>query len=156
MRELGSRALTYEGHPPRPGKAYEVELTSGQKIRAWRADNGEDYYCHGLTFGGKEAPGGLVSPFGDDIPTILREHYQLVEKEAHARAGDILVWRGVEANDVIHSAILTDPVMAQGKDYLDYSTRIQTKNGIEPETSMTLQRLVEDYYGESYNIYRRK
>jgi hypothetical protein len=139
------------------GIILEVELTSGQTVSVWRAENGQDYFCHGLTFGGKEAPGGVVSPLGNDVPTILRGHYDLIP-EGQARAGDILVWRGASANDVIHSAILTNPVLTTGKNYLDYATRLQTKNGITPETNMSLEDLIVEPigYGESYNAYRRR
>ncbi|MCI0456968.1 MAG: hypothetical protein L0Z62_08320 [Gemmataceae bacterium] len=139
-----------------PGTVLAVELTSGVKVEVWRADNGQDYFCHGLTFGGKAAPEGVVSPLGDHIPAILQGHYELVLPEGQARAGDILVWRGLSAKDVVHSAILTDPGKEAGKNYLDYSARLQTKNGITPETTMTLRTLVETHYGESYNVYRRK
>jgi hypothetical protein len=121
----------------------------------WRANNGQDYFCHGLTFGGTEAPGGPISPLGDHVPTILRGHFEVLA-EADAKAGDILVWRGVSVSDVVHSAILTDPLPATGATYLDYAARLQTKNGIQPEANMTLGTLVENYFGESYNAYRRK
>lgn len=76
--------------------------------------------------------------------------------EAHAAAGDVLVWRGVASQTTPHSAVLTDPVVAQGKSYLDEdATRLQTKNGLSPETNMTLKELNESY-GESYNTYRKQ
>src|SRR5215813_1764419 len=111
MRAVHPHTLRYKGIPPIPGEIFEVELTSGHKVRVWRGEDGAHYFCHGLTFGGKEAPGGIVSPWGEDVPIILQNHYNLVEAEAQAKAGDILVWRGIEANDVIHTAILTDPVL---------------------------------------------
>lgn len=154
LREIGPYPLRYSGQSV-PGKVYEVELGSGETIRVWRAEDGREYFCHGLTFGGKEAPGGPVSPFSNFVPTILGRHYVPVP-EAQAQAGDILVWRGVDANEVEHSAILTGPVLEAGKDYLGYSTRLQTKNGINPETNLALGNLIEDFYGESYNVFRRK
>ena len=39
--------------PPVPGTECEIELTSGDTIRVWRADDRVSYFCHGLTFGGK-------------------------------------------------------------------------------------------------------
>jgi hypothetical protein len=140
-----------------PGKTLDVELTSGPIIRVWRADNCQEYFCHGLTFGGKKAPGGVVSPSGNHVATILSCHYDLIP-EAHAQAGDILVWRGGGPNEVVHSAILTDPVVAEGTSCLDYSSRLQSKNGFLPEANMTLEELIEGEhgYGESYNTYRRK
>jgi hypothetical protein len=33
---------------------------------------------------------------------------------------------------------------------------LQTKNGIQPETNMTLRALVATDYGEAYNVYRPK
>jgi hypothetical protein len=154
LKEVGPQELKYQDRTV-PGKIFEVELTSGANVHVWCADNGEEYFCHGLTFRGKEAPGGVISPLGDHVPTILRGHYESIP-EAQARAGDILVWHGASANDVIHSAILTDPIIAPGKEVLDYAARLQTKNGILPEATMTLGQLIESYYGESYQVYRRR
>jgi hypothetical protein len=137
------------------GRVYEVELTSGEKVQVWRAEDGNQYFCHGLTFGGKEAPGGAVSPYGKDVPTILRSYYKPV-RESEVKTGDILVWRGIDPDEVVHSAVLIDPVWDEGGQYLGYSARLQTKNGFEPETTMTLRQLVDGLYGESYNTYSRK
>jgi hypothetical protein len=138
-----------------PRKVLEVELTGGEKVRVWRADDGQDYFCHCLTFGGKGAPGGAASPLAEHVPTILAAHYEAIP-ESQARAGDILVWQGAGPNEVVHSAILAEPVVTPGKGYLDYASTLRTKNGIMPETDMTLGRLVERYYGESYRAYRRR
>lgn len=133
---------------------YEVKLTSGKAIRVWRADDGRQYFCHGLTFGGKDAPGGVISPYtGTPVETILQEHYQLVP-EAEAKSGDILVWRGIAPETTPHSAVLTAPLVTPGRGYLDLSTRLQTKNGLSPEKATTLGESI-DVYGESYNVYRR-
>ena len=61
-------------------------------------------------------------------------------------------------DDTPHSAILTEPVVPPGKDYLDYSSKVQTKNGRLPETVMTLERLTGDEftYGDSFTVFRRK
>jgi hypothetical protein len=152
LREIGRYDLWYEN--PVPGAMHEVELTSGKTtIRVWRADDGRQYFCHGLTFGGKDAPGGPVSPFtGEAVETILQGHYQPVP-EAEARPGDILVWRGLAPDTTPHSAILTDAVIAPGKDYLDEATRLQSKNGMQPEQNLSLGQLIRDY-GESYNVFR--
>src|SRR5437667_10494347 len=100
MREAGPRSLPYE--QPVHGMVFEVELTSGAKVRVFRADDRQFYFCHGLTFGGKEAPGGAVSPFsGKDVRTILENHYRVVEPESAAVAGDILVWKGL-GDDTTH------------------------------------------------------
>src|SRR5258707_5644393 len=73
------------------GKMCEIELASGKTVRVWRSDDGRQYFCHGFTFGGKEAPGGPISPYtGKSVETILQEHYQLIP-ETEARPGDILV-----------------------------------------------------------------
>jgi hypothetical protein len=155
MKELGPYVLHYAD--PIPGKLYEIELTTGKTIHLWQADNGQDYFCHCLTFGGKDAPvGGPVSPLGDYVPSILREYYEPVIPEGQGQPGDILVWRGIDANEVMHSAILSQVVPTRKKTYLDSSSELQTKNGREPETIMTLEELIVDYYGESYNVFRRK
>jgi hypothetical protein len=154
LKEIGPHELHYQGKPV-PGKVYEMELTSGKSILVWRSEDGQQYFCHGLTFGAREAPGGAISPYtGKPVETILEEYYQM-NPEGQARAGDILVWRGVAPETTPHSAILTDPILAQGKSYLADSTRLQTKNGLSPETNVTLEELIA-IYGESYNAYRRR
>jgi hypothetical protein len=153
MREIGQDNLQYQSGTIL-GKVFEVELTSGLQVTVWRSEDGQQYFCHGLTFGGKQAPGGAVSPYGKEIPTILREHYVPV-LESEARPGDILVFRGTDANDVVHSAIITSPVIAPGENYLDYSTRVQSKNAIRPEANLSLEAIILEY-GESYNTYRRR
>ena len=61
----------------------------------------------------------------------------------------------MDRNEVVHSAILTDPVIAAHASYLDYASRLQSKNGIRPEANLTLEELILEY-GESYNPYRRR
>jgi hypothetical protein len=156
LRDVGPLALAYE--EPVYGRVFEVELTSGPKVRVFRADDERFYFCHGLTFGGKQAPGGPVSPFsGKDVRTILEGHYRVVAPESGAVPGDVLVWKGL-GDETPHSAILTEPVVQPGKNYLDYTSRIQTKNGRLPETEMTLERLSGDEftYGDSFTVFRRK
>jgi hypothetical protein len=154
LAEVAPYAL--HSRPSVPGTLCEVELASGPRIRVWRGEDRRAYFCHGLTFGGTSAPGGAVSPFsGLAVVTILQNHYRLIDPESGARAGDSLVWRAPGGNTP-HSAILLDPVVLPGKAYLDYASKLQTKNGIEPETTMTLLELIEDYYGETYTVYRRK
>jgi hypothetical protein len=154
MQERGIDHGQYHGQPV-PGKMYEVELTNGKTVEVWRADDTKAYFCHGLTFGGKEAPGGAVSPCtGMPVETILEGYYRLSPK-AEAKPGDILVWRGLAPETTPHSGVLTDPVFAEGKKYLADGTRLQTKNGFSPEANMRLEQLFE-IYGESYNAYRRR
>jgi hypothetical protein len=156
LREVASHVLPFK--EPVRGKTFEVELTSGPKVHVFRAEDGQFYFCHGLTFGGKEAPGGAVSPFsGKDVQTIIENHYRLVDPEGVAVAGDILIWWG-PGGQTPHSAILTDPVVPPGKNYLDYRSQLRSKNGKLPEAMMTLEKLVDgpESFGESYSVYRRK
>jgi hypothetical protein len=153
LKEIGPHFLGYKSSVP--GKALEVELTSGHKIHVWRAESGSQYFCHGLTFGGKAAPGGPVSPFtGKPVETILHGHYQLIP-EAQARPGDILVWWGIAPDTTPHSAILAELVFAPGKGYFHESTKVRSKNGMMPEADVSLADLFLEY-GESYNVYRRR
>src|SRR5687768_17101732 len=113
MKDVGPHTLPYR--EPVHGTIFEVELTSGAKVHVFRADDGRMYFCHGLTFGGKDAPGGLVSAFsGGDVRTILDNHYRPVLPESAAVPGDILVWEESDGNTP-HSAVLTDPVVAPGR-----------------------------------------
>src|SRR5262249_39683010 len=143
---------------PVQGKLFEVELTSGHMVNVFRADDRQFYFCHGLTFGCKGAPGGAVSPFsGKDVRTILDNHFRPVDPESTAVPGDILVWEG-PGGETPHSAILTSPVVPPGKKALGYASLLRSKNGKLPEATMTLEKLVSgpESYGESYNVYRRK
>jgi hypothetical protein len=156
LREVGSYTLWFK--EPVRGKRFVVQLISGPEVNVFRAEDGQFYFCHGLTFGGKAAPGGAVSPFsGQEVRTILEHHYRVVEPESAAVAGDILVWRGL-GDDTTHSAILTDPVVSPGKPFLDYRSLLRSKNGKRPEATITLEKLVDgpESYGESYIVYRRK
>lgn len=153
LKEVEPYELNYK--PRIRGTMFEVELTSGEKVSVWRSDEGPHYFCHGLTFGGKDAPGGPISPFtGVPVETILRHHFELIP-EAEASAGDILVWRGIAPNSTPHSAVLTAPIVTPGRGYLDEATTVQSKNGMDPEANVTLGELFGDY-GESYNVYRRR
>ncbi len=156
LEEADPHVLRFQGQPV-PGKTFEVELTSGTKVRVWRSDDGQQYFCHGLSFGGKEAPGGPISPYtGEPVEAILREHYQMIPNEASARPGDVFVWRGLAPESTPHSAVLTEVVVVPGKDLLDqHATTLRTKNGLSPETDMTLIQLL-GIYGETYNVYRRR
>jgi hypothetical protein len=151
---IGPHDLLYQGQPV-PGMTCEITLSSDRTITVWRAGDGKQYFCHGLTFGGKEAPGGVLSPYtGIPVETILEEHYQMIP-EADAQPGDILVWRGPAPETTPHSAILTDPIVRAGERNLAYETRLQTKNGLSPETNMTLEKVI-GIYGESYQAHRRR
>jgi hypothetical protein len=152
--EIAPHELHFQGMPV-PGMMISIELTSDVTVHVWRADDRRQYFCHGLTFGGKDAPGGALSPYtGDPVDTILRQHFEFIG-ESESRPGDILVWLGVGPETTPHSATLTDPIVAPATNFLDYSTRLRTKNGLWPETNMTLEKLIR-IYGESYKTYRRR
>jgi hypothetical protein len=61
-------------------------------------------------------------------------------------------------DDTPLSAILTEPVVQSGKNYLAYASRVQTKNGRLAETEMTLDRLCGDEfsYGDSFHVFHRR
>jgi hypothetical protein len=156
LREVAPYLLRFKD--PIQGKSFQVELTSGRMIHVFRSDDGEFYFCHGLTFGGKTAPGGAVSPFsGEDVRTILENHYRLIDPEAGAIAGDILVWKG-PSGETPHSAILLNPLVVPGKPFLDCKSLLRSKNGKLPEADVTLQQLIDgpEGYGEAYNVFRLK
>jgi hypothetical protein len=136
---------------------------------AWRPDNnvqGADrYFCHGFTFGGSNAPNGPFSPYGAYVVTILARGFNLIP-EANARAGDIVVWYDAN-NQVIHSAVLNNVVINDGR--LDRErTTLRTKNGRLPlENNMTLERVCNGPlvgndaeespgYGTTYRVYRAR
>jgi hypothetical protein len=133
------------------GVEVEVELVSGSRIRAFCAEDGVFYFCHGLTFGGIEAPAGALSPYsGRSVTTILNDCYIRVNPEVNAVVGDVAIWYDLD-NRPTHSAILVTPFVGEGKDRLEYASVFRSKNGNLPERHLTLQG-----YGESYAIFRRK
>jgi len=86
---------------------------------------------------------------------ILESFYRMIP-EAQGRPGDIVVWRGLAPETTPHSAVLTEVVLVPAKNYLDgTATRLQTKNGLAPETTTSLDQLI-GLYGESYNVYRKQ
>jgi hypothetical protein len=156
IKVIGPRFLAFV--EPIVGLEVELELVSGSRIRAFRAEDSLFYFCHGLTFGGTDAPGGAVSPYsGKDVATILAEFYDRVHPETIAVAGDVGVWYDLDGRP-IHSAILTIPVFSAGEDRLAYASVFRSKNGNKPESDVLLQMLIEDEegYGETYAIFRRK
>ena len=156
MKEVGPHSLRFK--VPVQGRKFEVALTSGHTINVFRADDGQFFFCHGLTFGGTEVPGGAVSPFsGADVQTIIADFDELVSPESAAVAGNILVWKG-SGETTPHSAILVSPVVLPGTTFLDYASLLRSKNGQLPEAVMTLRKLVDGpgSYGVSYNVFRLK
>jgi hypothetical protein len=158
LKELAPEVLGYQN--PVIVVRYEVELRCGERIHVWRSNDGKEFFCHGLTFGGKLAPGGAISPFGGaPVEAILRGHYDRVPGDEDAEVGDILVWRGVPHSPegtTPHSATLTAIGWTPGRSYLDGQvTLLQTKNGLLPEANLPLDDLF-DSYGETYDIYRRR
>lgn len=153
LREIGPHGL---GYPKTvPGKIFEVELTTGRRVRVWRADDARSYFCHGLTFSGKDAPGGPISPFSGKSVEAILEGYCQPTAESTARAGDLAVWRAPPPESTPHSAILVGALREGNRTRLDYAATFRTKNGLSPETVMTLKQLIREY-GETYAIYRRR
>ena len=80
LKEIGPHELHHRGKPV-PGKMYEVELTSGKTILVWKSDDGQQYFCHGLTFGGKvNVPRGTYPACLNDVN----------DKSSQARGGEVL------------------------------------------------------------------
>jgi hypothetical protein len=152
LRDAGRHIIPFKD--PIVGRIAEVALTNGPVVRAFRADDGLFYFCHGLTFGGKTAPGGPISPFsGPDVQTILRHQYQQKVNEAEAIPGDILVWFGA-GTETPHSAILSTVALDSSGDLLDYTTILRSKNGKLPEGSYSLEQLIDEY-GHDFRVFRR-
>jgi len=135
IKETGTQYIQHQG-VSYPGKVLEVGIVSGSVILAWRADDLQQYFCHGLTFGGKAALGGPISPFtGWSVEAILADCFFRITDEADAQTGDILVWIGLAPESTPHSAILTTTAVDPGLDYLDeHTTTLQSKNGLNPNS----------------------
>ena len=135
---------------------HEIELTTGSLIRVWRLRMASTTSATVCLSAERKPPAAQLSPFtGLPVETILRDYFVPILNETLALPGDVLVWRGLAPETTPHSAILTRPVVARQRRCLDEgATRLQTKNGLTPETNLSLEQLI-GIYGESYNIFRR-
>ncbi len=140
------------------GSLVEVELLErpGTWILAWRGDDRAFYFCHGLTFGGVLAPGGPISPYeANAVEEILSVSYSVVNSEADASIGDVLIWNDPITGSLKHSAILTtvkfDPIRGR----LDDDSELLSKDGREPLGIEALWSLNVPYGGK-YRIFRRR
>ena len=61
IQDIAPHELHFQGRPV-PGMMLAIDLTSDEMVHVWRADDRQQFFCHGLTFGGKDAPGGALSP----------------------------------------------------------------------------------------------
>ncbi len=156
LRVIRPRVLRYK--EPVHGFQLEVELITGSRIEVFRSDDGQFFFCHGLTFGGKDAPGGAISPFsGSDVAKILSDFFVRIEPETAAVEGDKAIWHDADGSPM-HSAILTKRIVTEGENRLDELAEFRTKNGKFPETTETLRKLTDgpESYGEAYFIYRHR
>jgi hypothetical protein len=155
------------------GEVFEIPLSTGQTIRAFRGSDGQTYFCHGLSTGGVEAADGRFSPrveVEQGMGTIRDNLYHAV-RQVEARPGDLILW-AEEFGEIPHSAVLTHiGVDARAPSFFDFNrTRVQTKNGgVAPEANMALGDVMwgpEDPaafglvigwqgYGRNITVYRR-
>jgi hypothetical protein len=142
-----------------PGTRYVGRTYAGEAVAVWKGENGE-YFCHALTFGGKEAPRGPFSPHAEAVDTLLAPGRGFRSVEVHeARTGDVVVWRDRSTNRVLHSALLETVVrfLSRGLSFFDDEmTTLRSKNGAkDPETISTLLDL-DLRYGTTRRVYRKE
>jgi len=136
------------------GDNYEVKTDAGNSIIVWKPHRNQAehhrYWCHGLTFGGKRAPGGPFSPYtGPSVQQIIKDEWDELWCCNIAKKGDIIVWSGTR-----HSAILTK-VAVKGSKIDENNSRLDTKNGMEPEKKLSLKQ-INATYGNKYTCYTKK
>jgi hypothetical protein len=142
-----------------PGNRYVGKTYAGTIVVVWKGENGE-YFCHALTFGGKDAPNGPFSPHGATVDILMSSGgFRLIEV-SESQIGDVIVWRERRTDRVIHSALLenVDVYLAQGGEHFfdDVSTILRSKNGAKAaEGTFTLLDL-DTQYGTTRKVYRRE
>jgi hypothetical protein len=124
-------------------KGHTIQVTKLIAGQAARAGTDPSYICHGLSFGGTNAPGGPFSPVdGAAAKTILADAFKQTPRPG---IGDLIVFYDPDGN-VKHTAVVigTYPVLV-----------LVTKNGIAPLTEMTIFELIQ-LYGDSFEFRTRK
>ncbi len=155
LRVVGPQSLWYPLNVS--GSIVEAELVDrpGTWISAWKPDDGVTYFCHGLTFGGSQAPGGPVSPISSNsIQTIVGASFREIGNESLARPGDIVVWTDPITGVVNHSAIVFDVRIDRIRNCLDLDAEFLSKEGIDPLRIVNLDEMSQTY-GGMYKVYLR-
>jgi hypothetical protein len=138
------------------GQRFEIPLRGGGVAHAWRPGasvrGDARYWCHGLSFGGVNAPGGPFSIDNRDVDRVLRAGYNQFPIRS-ARAGDVVIWRR-RNGDVAHSAILTE-VQLNRDNFIADRTRFDSKDANNPlQRGITLALLNRDFQNTTLEVYR--
>jgi hypothetical protein len=151
--------LAHDVHPWRDqisGTDYEAQTGGGAAVPVWEAYSPWQvryhYWCHGLSLGTYENFGYSVYS-GTPMSQVISDEWQPVSSAA-ARAGDIAVWTPT----FDHSARFTSVATSGGR--LDENaSRLDTKNGNEPEKNASLTEIRRDYASISKGspqVFRRR
>ncbi|HTB80774.1 MAG TPA: DUF4157 domain-containing protein [Opitutaceae bacterium] len=120
------------------GKILRANTDAGTPLDIWKPDDGQTYWCHGFTFGGRTATGGPYSLWGQDVPTVLNDDGWSPQVDScAAKPGDLLVFNG--GNPVTHSGIVQSAVNASGG--VDESaSMLDSKRGSGSQNTSSWQR----------------
>lgn len=97
----------FAGRPDLVGDDY----STSQDVVIWVPDDGQTYWCHGYTFGGKDAPGGPYSTYGREVQEkILSMDGWRPNPSCQAAGDDILVFYN-DKYQISHSGIIREVVL---------------------------------------------
>jgi hypothetical protein len=141
-----------------PGTRSVGRTHAGEGVAVWKGENGE-YFCHALTFGGKEAPRGPFSPHAEAVDTLLAAGRGYRPVEVHeARAGDVVVWRDRSTDRVLHSALLVNVEVYQSRGqsfFDDVTTTLRSKNGANAPEGISILLDLDAQYGTTRSVFRK-
>ena len=115
------------------GKVLKAKTDAGAPIEIWKPDDGQTYWCHGFTFGGKTAPGGPYSLWGQDVPMVLKDDgWQPQTDSCAAKSGDAIVFEG---NDPISHSGVIGSVSGSGGSVDESASTLDSKWGDGPQNT---------------------
>ena len=150
-RRTATRVYPWGGTGP-SGDNHEVSTAGGSTVTAWRGYYVWKYpllyWCHGHSLDSFYTHGYSVYS-GRDMRQVVADEYTPVAPHL-TRPGDIAVWTA----GWDHSATFTTPVVSGGT--LDpAASRLSTKNGQNPLTTMSLSGIAGIYGGTGVAVFRR-
>lgn len=151
------------------GNVVSVRTNLDNRVDAWQAvlavtTNDQRFFCHGYSFGTSYVQFGAghdYSLFGDSVPRVLADEYNLlgkVDKALLVQPNDVLVWWSGKTKEPYHSALVDTPVFLPSGVLDKGNTLVNSKTGTSalrlrvPLTAVE----TEDYPGQFYiEVYRR-
>jgi hypothetical protein len=141
-----------------PGGVYEVRTAHGHPIEVWKPDAGDQYWCHGFTFGGFDVANGPYSVEGPSVPIVLQDEYSWIPSYM-ATPGDAVIFFDA-AGAVQHSGIIARVALLtnHGVREIDQGeTLIDSRWGVALQQTCSLRVTQKQYAGDhgGYAFYRK-